>query len=213
MLPGTKVAHLAILSFGEHASEQLKEALRAVRGQGARELIVDVRVNPGGLKEQAVKVTSEFLTEGNVFIEKDAQGRQTPVPVIPGGTATDLPMVVLVDGGTASSAEIFAGALQDHGRAKLVGARTFGTGTVLQEFTLSDGSAILLAVAQWLTPNGRQIWHKGIEPDVTVVLEDEAEILLPEAEGNLTAAALAKSKDRQLLTALKLLQAAAGGGK
>jgi carboxyl-terminal processing protease len=87
-----------------------------------------------------------------------------------------------------------------------VGARTFGTGTVLQPFNLSDGSAVLLAVAEWLTPNGRQIWHQGISPDVEVALPSGALALLPETESDLDAAALAKSEDLQLLKALALLR-------
>src|SRR5262249_43450186 len=152
-----------------------------------------VRGNPGGLKDQAVKVTGEFLPEGAVvFIEQDALGRQTKVPAPPGGGAAgDLPVVVLIDEGTASSAEIFAGALQDHHRAKLVGPRTFGTGTVLEPFPLSDGSAVLLAVDQWLTPDGRQIWHHGIRPDVEVALPPDANIVLPDGEDNLDATAFA----------------------
>jgi carboxyl-terminal processing protease len=153
-----------------------------------------------------VAVTSEFLKDGNVFIEQDAEGRRTEVPVQPGGHAVDIPLVVLIDEGTASSGEILAGAIQDHGRGKLVGTRTFGTGTVLQPFPLSDGSAVLLAVTEWLTPNGRQIWHTGISPDVEVALPEGVSILLPETETDLDADALAKSEDAQLLKALSLLK-------
>ncbi len=205
MLPGRPVAHLAIQSFGDKADEQLRQALAGAKAAGARGLIVDVRANPGGLRDQAVAVTSEFLKGGNVFLEQDARGTRTPVPVRPGGTATEIPVVVLIDEGTASSAEIFAGSLQDHGRAKLVGAKTFGTGTVLQPFDLSDGSQVLLAVAQWLTPNGRQIWHKGVAPDVAVALSEGATLIVPEESESLTAAALAASDDLQLLKALDLL--------
>jgi carboxyl-terminal processing protease len=170
--------------------------------------VLDLRGNPGGLKEQAVAVTSEFLRGGTVFIEQDINGRQTPVAVCPGGEAADLPLVVLIDEGTASSAEIVAGALQDHGRARLVGTRTYGTGTVLQSFPLSDGSAVLLAVALWLTPNGRQIWRDGInpDPDLEVLLPDGVDILLPETGVTLEEAALKKTEDRQLLKALEVLQ-------
>jgi carboxyl-terminal processing protease len=205
MLQGRPVAHLAILSFGEKADRQLREAIDQARKAGARGLVLDVRANPGGLKEQAVTVTSEFLKDGNVFIEQDAAGRQKPVPVKPDGVATDLPLVVLIDEGTASSAEIFAGAIQDHKRGKLVGTKTFGTGTVLQPFDLSDGSAILLAVSEWLTPDGRRIWHQGIMPDVPLPLPAGASIILPEESGRMTAEQLAKSDDKQLLEAIKVL--------
>lgn len=206
LLPGTAVAHVALREFGEGADEQLREALSQARRAGAKGLLIDVRGNPGGLKDQAVAVTSEFLKDGDVFLEQDARGRRTAVPVRSGGQATDLPVCVLTDGGTASSAEIFAGALQDHGRARLVGTRTFGTGTVLEPFELRDGSAVLLAVKEWFTPKGRQIWHKGISPDVEVTLPEGASVLFPEAEAALDEAALAKSQDRQLLRALELLR-------
>jgi carboxyl-terminal processing protease len=206
MLPGTRVAHIAIQSFGDQADEQLRSALRQARRQGARGLLLDVRGNGGGLKEQAVAVTSEFLKDGVVFIEQDMKGRRIEVPVKEGGIATDIPVAVLIDEGSASSAEIFAGALQDHERGKLVGTRTFGTGTVLRPFPLSDGSEVLLAVLEWLTPKGRQIWHKGITPDIKVALPEGATILLPNDETDLTAATLAKSEDKQLLRALEALQ-------
>jgi carboxyl-terminal processing protease len=206
MLPGTPVAHISLLEFGVSADDQLKEALLAARKRGAKGLLVDLRANPGGIKDQAVAVTSEFLKSGVVFIEKDAQGDEEKIKVVPGGLATDLPLVVLIDEGTASSAEIFAGAIQDHKRGKLVGTKTFGTGTVLRQFILSDGSALLLAVAEWLTPNGRQIWHHGITPDIEVTLPRDAEVLWPGDETNLTAEALAKSSDQQLLRGLEVLR-------
>jgi carboxyl-terminal processing protease len=118
---------------------------------------------------------------------------------------------VLIDGGTASAAEICAGAVQDHERAKLVGTTTFGTGTVLQPFPLSDGGAVLLATSEWFTPKGRQIWHKGISPDFEVVLPEQASGLLPEMEEGLDPAAFKKSDDAQLLKALEILKEQAEG--
>jgi carboxyl-terminal processing protease len=206
MLPGLPIAHVAIQEFGKHADDQLKEVLKKARRQGAKGLVVDMRGNPGGLKEQAVAVSSEFLKSGAVFIEKERDGKQEAVPVKEGGEATDIPLVVLIDEGTASSAEIFAGAVQDHKRGKLVGTKTFGTGTVLRPFDLTDGSAVLLAVAQWLTPDGRQIWKKGISPDVEVTMPAEALMLLPDDQAKPTAADLTNSNDRQLLRALEVLQ-------
>jgi carboxyl-terminal processing protease len=208
MLPGTAVAHVALQEFGVHAADEMARALKAARAQGARALIIDVRNNPGGLKDQAVAVTSEFVKpEDIVFIEQDAGGKQTPVPVIATERAAgDLPVCLLIGEGTASSAEIFAGALQDYGRAKLVGTRTFGTGTVLEPFRLTDGSAVLLAVDQWLTPKGRKIWHEGIKPDVEVDLPPDAAMLHPDEEAGMDAAALKRSEDKQLLKALELLK-------
>jgi carboxyl-terminal processing protease len=207
VLPGTKVGYIALREFGGNADAQLKTTLVQVRGQGAQALIFDIRGNPGGLKDQAVAVTSEFLAEGNVFIEQDAKGQRTSISVRSGGSATELPLVVLIDEGSASSSEIFAGALQDHGRAKLVGTKTYGTGTVLQPFDLSDGSAIMLAVSQWFTPKGRQIWHQGIVPDVEAKLAKTTDLLPPEEIAELTVNALAATHDTQLLKALEILRA------
>jgi carboxyl-terminal processing protease len=206
MLPGVPIAHLAIQEFGQQTHAQLLAVLDQARARQAKALLIDVRGNPGGLKDQAVLVTSEFLKEGNVFIEQDAKGNRTAVPVKPGGTATDIPVCVLIDGGTASAGEIFAGALQDDHRGKLVGTHTFGTGTVLRPFPLSDGSAVLLAVIEWLTPDGRQIWHHGIPPDIEVALPQGATLLLPGDEINLDAATLARSEDTQLLKGLEVLK-------
>jgi carboxyl-terminal processing protease len=122
-----------------------------------------------------------------------------------GGIATDLPLAVLVDDSTASASEIVSGALQDAGRAKLVGVTTYGTGTVLSSYRLSDGSQVRLGVAEWLTPKGRQIWHHGIQPDVQVVLPTGVGALNPSTVAGLSMAALQASRDAQLLKALDLL--------
>jgi len=207
MLPRAPIAHVAIRNFGEHTDEQLRAALEAARKEGAKALILDVRGNLGGLKEQAVKVTSEFLKPDEVvFIQKDAKGQTQSVRSEKDGVAQDMPLCVLVDEVTASSSEILAGAIQDHERGKLIGTRTFGTGTVLGQFPLSDGSALLLAISEWLTPKGRQIWHKGITPDIEVSLPQDAAIIMPESETKLTADGLAHSKDTQLLKAIDVMK-------
>jgi carboxyl-terminal processing protease len=209
-LPGTTIAHVRISSFSEGVTQDLKDTLVEIQGQGITSLVLDLRSNPGGLLDEAVGVTSQFLGEGNVLLVRDAQGKTSPVPVQSGGVALDIPMVVLVDQGTASAAEIVTGALQDAGRATVVGETTFGTGTVLQEFPLSDGSVLLLATQEWLTPKGRVIWHQGLEPDVTVALASDAEPLLPLTERGLTAEQLQGSSDAQLLRALELLPETSG---
>ena len=204
-LPGTQIAHVRIVAFSEGVTEDLKQTLGEIEQQGMAGIILDLRSNPGGLLSEAVGTASEFLEGGNVLLEKDAQGEIRPVPVVEGGMAPDLPLVVLIDPGTASAAEIVSGALQDAGRAKLVGETTFGTGTVLNEFTLSDGSALLLATEEWLTPNGRLIWHQGIPPDVQMILPQSTSPLLPQMEAGMTREQIQDSGDVQLLRALELL--------
>jgi carboxyl-terminal processing protease len=118
---------------------------------------------------------------------------------------------VLINRGSASAAEIVAGALKDAGRAPLVGEVTFGTGTVLREFSLSDGSALLLATKEWLTPSGHSFWHKGIAPTEALEEPGDGDLLLPELERNLTASQLWACRDAQLLRALSLLGASEPG--
>lgn len=209
-LPGTDLAHLRLAGFSEGLTKDLRAALQAIRSEGLAGIVLDLRDNPGGLLQESVGVASQFLADGLVLQEKDAKGDITPVPVRPGGLAPDIPLAVLINGGTASAAEILAGALQDAGRGQLLGEKTFGTGTVLQRFPLEDGSALLLAVQEWLTPKGRVIWHQGIVPDRTVKLPAGTQPLFPLVEGGLTAAQLRRSDDRQLQAALKVLKKAIG---
>jgi carboxyl-terminal processing protease len=158
------------------------------------------------LLDEAVKVTSEFVSSGNVLFEQDRSGSRKSVPVDSGGAATSEPLVVLVNHGTASAAEIVAGALQDHRRAEIVGDQTFGTGTVLKEFRLSDGSAILLGVEEWVTPNGHVIWKNGITPNKIVAEPPNVEPLLPEEMHSMSIADYQRRNDAQLTAALQILQ-------
>jgi carboxyl-terminal processing protease len=203
ILPGTDTAQVLVSQFAEHSTDELAQALTAARAAGATSLILDLRNDPGGIRDEAVGVASQFLTDGDVLIERNARGEQHPYPVRPGGVAVDAPLAVLIDEGTASSAEIVAGALQDHRRGPLIGSTTFGTGTVLSMYPLSDGSAIYLGTAEWLTPSGRQIWHHGITPDDAVPLPPSARPLTPDDVRTLSAADLAASQDAQLLRALQ----------
>jgi carboxyl-terminal processing protease len=204
-LPGTTVAHVRIIGFSQGITDDLKTALADIQSQGMTGIILDLRNNPGGLLSEAVGTASQFLAGGNVLLEKNAQGQTTPVPVESGGLAPNIPMEVLINQGTASASEIVAGALQDAKRAQLVGEITFGTGTVLNEFSLSDGSAVLLATQEWLTPDGHTIWHNGLKPDVAVALPQGVFPLFPAAEQDMTATQLQDSQDTQLLRALQLL--------
>jgi carboxyl-terminal processing protease len=204
-LPDTSVAHVRIAAFNKGVTKDLRRALMAIQEEGINGLILDLRNNPGGLYEEAISTGSQFLSRGNILLEKDASGKITPVPARPGGVAPTIPMTVLVNGGTSSGAEIVAGALQDAHRAELIGEKTFGTGTILESIPLSDGSALMLATTEWLTPAGRVIWHQGITPDVLVPLPPEISPLIPETERGMTAEKLRASGDEQLLKALDLL--------
>ncbi|MDP9454340.1 MAG: S41 family peptidase [Actinomycetota bacterium] len=208
LIPGTDVAHLRLASFSQDAAEQLRSAMDEAREAGAERFILDLRDNPGGQVDQAVGVAELFLgPEEVVYVRRDASGEKDEVRTSDDAEPTDAPVVVLTNGGTASSAEIVAGALRDNGRAKVVGETTFGTGTVLAERTLSDGSAILLGIAEWLTPNGDFIRESGIEPDVRVVLAEGQEPLIPGEEEEMTREEILDG-DAQLSPAFEALEGA-----
>jgi carboxyl-terminal processing protease len=204
---GTPVAMIRLSQFSANAREQLVAAIREAKAAGATALVVDIRNNPGGLMEQAIQVTSQFLTDGNVMQQEDAQGKRKAYPVRSGGQATDIPMVVLINEGSASSSEIFAGAIQDHERGLLVGETTFGTGTILEPFVLDDGSGLMLGTSQWLTADGRLIRKQGITPDVKAELPLGADLVYPRELEALSVEELLNSEDTQLLKALELLGA------
>ncbi len=207
MVPGTHTALIRLDQFSQGAADAVKAALGEIRAAGADRLVLDLRGNPGGYVNEADAVASQFLKSGVVFIERSADGHETKHDVASGGLATDLPMVLLVDAGTASSSEIVSGALQDAGRAQIVGIKTYGTGTVLGEFPLSDGSALRVGTVEWLTPDGRQIWHQGITPDVVVERASTIAPIDPDQVSTMTPAQIAALTDPQLARALTLVTA------
>jgi carboxyl-terminal processing protease len=202
MVPGTKTAFIRLDEFSTGAADATVAALKAIKEAGATRIIFDLRGNPGGYVNEAVGIASQFIASGNVYIERDADGHETTHPVSPGGVAADIPLVLLVDGTTASSAEIVSGALQDAKRATIVGVKTFGTGTVLGDFPLADGSALRVGTVEWLTPDGRRIWHAGITPDVVVERPSDVAALIPDDIRDLTKAQVAAIKDPQLARAI-----------
>jgi carboxyl-terminal processing protease len=179
MVPGTRIADIRIEQFSDGATKTLVTALKAAEAAGATGMVLDLRGNPGGLVSEAVGVASQFLGSGDVYRTQDATGHVAAVPVQPGGVALKTAMVVLVDHGTASAAEIVAGAIQDASRAPVMGETTFGTGTILGQFTLADGSALRIGTVEWLTRNGRSIWHVGLKPDRVVALAKGEQPLAP----------------------------------
>lgn len=171
VLPG-RILHLRVRSFQANTTRELRAAiergLEATR-EGLAGILLDLRDNPGGLLQQAVLVSEEFLPTGTIVTTRGRGGRVLhSASAHSRGTRPDWPMVVLVNGYSASAAEIVAGALQDHGRAVLVGTTTFGKGSVQNIVELPDGGALKMTIARYFTPSGRSIQALGIEPDVVV---------------------------------------------
>jgi carboxyl-terminal processing protease len=167
-----EMAYINITYFSGRTAEELSPVLEDVNQQ-ASGIILDLRSNPGGLLETVIDVAGFFLKEGVVIDVVDNEGNHIPSSVEPGEIATDLPLVVLVDGYSASGSEVLAGALQDHGRATIAGTKTFGKGSVNILRQLEDGSGLYITAARWLTPNGRLIEGKGLYPDYEFELEGE----------------------------------------
>ncbi len=205
MVPGTDIALIRYSQFSAGSADELIAARDQALADGATSIILDLRGNPGGYVDEAVKASSAFLDGGTVYIRETADGQHIPVPTDDSVTATDVPLVVLIDNNTASSAEIMSGALQDAGRAQLVGETTFGTGTVLLPFTLSDGSVVRLAIERWLTPNGDLIFGKGITPTDEVSLGPTDVPIEPGDLSSVTSDQLGSITDLQLLKAISLL--------
>jgi carboxyl-terminal processing protease len=169
------VGYVQLTGFSENGADTFVAAVKADVAKGIKKIVVDLRGNPGGFIDAAQKVASAFIASGPVFWQEDAQGKQTETDATPGGPATDpsIKVVVLVDKGSASAAEIVTGALKDTGRATIVGQKTYGKGTVQTWIELGaqgDAGGIKLTVAKWLTPKKTWIHKVGIDPDVPVTV-------------------------------------------
>lgn len=168
------IAYVHILIFSDDTKDQLRDVLKKLLAENPAGLILDLRGNGGGLLTSAVEVGSEFLDKGVVCYEEYGDGERRTFDVQRGGLATEIPLVVLVNEGTASASEIVAGAIQDYGRAQLVGTITFGKGSVQVPTALkNDQGAVRITIARWLTPNGRTINEIGLKPDVEVQVTEE----------------------------------------
>lgn len=167
------VARIHILEFSATTGDDLKRALRDALAQRPQGLVLDLRNNPGGLVDTVIDVASQFLHDGLVGYEIDADDKRVDWAVKKDGIALEIPMVVLVNGNSASGSELLSGALQDQGRAKLLGTQTFGKGSVNQTWKLKDGSGVRLTTARWYTPQGRQIGQVGLTPDIIVALSPD----------------------------------------
>lgn len=202
-----KIALIEISSFATESGKEFARALQAAVDGGARAVVLDLRNNPGGLVYQAVDTAAQFLPQGSaVLLEQDRNGNRKSITTDHTGIAQTLPLVLLVNHNTASSAEILAGALQDAERAKVVGTATVGTGTVLDTYTLEGGAELLLGTTQWLTPKGRLIHNAGITPDIQAELPETTRSLSPRDAAKLSAEELQASSDTQLVTAVSLVK-------
>jgi carboxyl-terminal processing protease len=169
------IAYIDINTFGEQTTRELRASLETLLQQNPRGIIIDLRNNGGGYLSTAVEVTSEFVDDGVVLYEVYGDGRRDTHQVLGNGQATDIPLVVLINEGSASASEILAGALQDYERAKLVGVKSYGKGSVQQWIPLSNNQgAVSVTIARWLTPNEQPLDnHIGLTPDVVVEMTPE----------------------------------------
>ena len=185
------IAYVRLLSFGAESAQDLNRALRDLLRDDPVGLILDLRGNGGGFLNASVDVASEFISDGVILFERFGDGEETIYQARSGGRATDIELVVLMDGGTASASEIVAGAIQDHGRGLLVGETSFGKGSVQNWIELADSKgAIRVTIARWYTPDDRLIHGIGLSPDI--------EVLIPES-------GLEEGEDPQLDEAIRLL--------
>ena len=168
---GDGIGYIRLTQFQQDSHQEVDRALQGFlkEKEGMKGLILDLRNNPGGLLDQAVRIADEFIDSGLiVYTDGRVEAQKTKYVAHKEGTYTGFPIVVLVNAGSASASEIVAGALQDHGRAIIIGQRTFGKASVQTILPLEDGSALRLTTARYYTPNGRSIQAKGIEPDIVV---------------------------------------------
>ncbi|MEM7130003.1 MAG: S41 family peptidase [Chloroflexota bacterium] len=213
-IPGTDLAYLQITQFAADTNRELEKALREIEDtivddKPIRGILLDLRNNPGGFLQQALLIASNFLPEDDVILwEQDARGNLSDYRSSGDGMAREIPIVVLINGGSASAAEILSGSLQANGRARLVGETTLGTGTVLRPFNLSDGSVLRLGVTNWLTPDQELIKGEGIVPNVVVEQKISTEMLDGRTLPNISTEELRTHEDRQFNMGLLFLKLA-----
>ena len=208
-------AHIRISQFGQRTADELRDALSSAKRQNAKGLVLDLRNNPGGLLDATVEITNMFLDGGIAGYQVDKNGKRETLRLSGKGEYTDIPLAVLVNGGSASGSELLAGALQDRNRAKLVGTTTYGKGSVNHLKELTDRSALYVTIGRWLTPNGRLIEGNGLTPDFLIAItEDDIKAMRDVAAAmapNSTSPSVALlDADPQMKKARELLR---GGGR
>jgi carboxyl-terminal processing protease len=213
-LDENKIGYVHIAQFDEKTSDELEVALNQLKRQGLKGLVLDLRWNPGGLLEQAVAVSEKFLPRGQLVVSTEGRRSVEKYYAQGGDELKNIPVVVLVNLGSASAAEIVTGCLQDLHRAVVLGEKTFGKGSVQTIFPLDDGSALKLTVAKYYTPSHKVIHQQGITPDIMVPLSDteEAALMLQRIPGGVESlpvpqqAEVRAVRDEQLLRAQDLLK-------
>ncbi len=195
-----KVGYIRLSEFSSHSSEQMQKAIKDMNRQQVNAFVLDMRGNPGGLLQASVEIARMWLDNGVIVKTVDRKGGNEDFRAVQ-GALTQLPMAVLVDGNSASASEILAGALKDNRRAQIVGAQTFGKALVQSVHSLSDGSGMAVTVAHYYTPNGTDIGHKGVTPDVKVELNSIEQRNLADSP-----ALLGSKQDPQYLKAISVLQ-------
>lgn len=201
---GNGIAKVQITSFSSNTANELSKTLTNLQKQGMKGLVLDLRQNPGGLLDQAVDISSMFVPKGKVIVkEEDRNGKIQSIYSKNSGTPT-LPLVVLIDGGSASASEILSAAVRESAGVPLVGEKSFGKGTVQTAVDFSDGSNLKYTIAKWLTPNGNWIHKKGLIPDYTVALPDYAQlpIINPDKALSLSTASTDVQTAQKMLKAL-----------
>jgi carboxyl-terminal processing protease len=174
MLEEEGIAYIQLFTFGDSTYQETQRTLRNLLAQNPKGLILDLRNNGGGYRDTAIQVASQFIGKGTIMLEEFGDGRKEAFEALRGGLATEIPMVVLINEGSASASEIVAGAIQDYGRGYLVGMQSYGKGSVQNYVELDDNQgAVRITVARWLTPLGRQIHGVGLRPDFPVEITDE----------------------------------------
>ncbi len=180
------VGYIRLSFFGARTTGELGRALQELEADGATRLVLDLRDNPGGMVSAAVEVAGQFIDTGVIYYERSRDGKDTVFNAKRGGAAVTMPLAVLVNGGTASAAEIVCGAIQDHQRGPLVGERTFGKGSLQSIHELSDNSSIHVTIAHWLTPDRHEIEGGGLTPDLEITASEE--VVLQDGDPQLEAA-------------------------
>jgi carboxyl-terminal processing protease len=200
---GDGIAKVQITSFSSNTSKELVEKLNELQGKGMKGLVLDLRQNPGGLLDQAISISSIFVPKGKLILKvEDRNGKIKEYPSQNEGNP-NLPLVVLIDKGSASASEILAAAVKESAGVKLIGEKSFGKGTVQTASDFKDGSNLKFTTAKWLTPNGNWIHKKGINPDVAVALPEYATLTIINPDKELKQS----SSGTEVQTAQKMLKA------